>query len=808
MASTLEEVIEREFKRGATPAGASLGAAIEKEFGEAAVPSTSKVIQSETLGTPGLSEIGARFSVGEGRTFQEKYNAFKKAFPEGELIYSHVSSPGVVTPGEREVSSGRQLLFRRTPNEPFAKVDPTLTEKFEPLADMAQFLSQDIGSIVGQVAATLPAGKTLSVLPFMARSFMGATVGDLAQQGVQEARGINTESAGDAAGGSVMKGFSAAAGAGAGNVVSKVLNAGRGAGFLSLERGAPEAIEAARRLGVPGPIAPQIALNPALKRAAGQAAAASSSIKQYVDEQGQAAVRAMDRLKATGQGDFPALLNQAERSERARILSLAQLPRRTEYTEAGRRIQQAVEQWDDIAKTQINGLYDTARRIDQPIFDFRAVQAEAERVAMGTQTRGLGGEVQILGPRGEVMSSVRQEGDLIKASKLPKESKLNDVIDTIRQVDPNVRELTLPDGKVVPAHEQLNAIRRQLYDLKTPPAGEVAKLEHREAARLYDAITKTIENPVNQNPAFVQAWKAANTAAARRFDTLDKIAVTQAIKSETPSRLADRITAPNNAENLATFRRLRQPDEYQSLVDAWKTRLLDRPENITKTLDSYDRPTLNLLLDKNEQSLFRNIGNQIDRLSATGIREALQKQSERGALAGQMFRTGDTAQLSELASFIARNGGSNSPFGRSVRAGIIDDIFDQVIRYDKGGRVIDFKRLDTVLSEYEKAGVNRFLTASDIQHLKDQRVVAEMMKRVNDAGTSIAGAEAAGDVVYRTSEKALYHMFRLMGFGRLMTMAPVNRFLIGSGEAKSPHVLLKMMSGAMGSTLADLERKE
>jgi len=503
--ASLEELVFREFAGGATPPGDTLDELVSREFsGNRVTPSS--VVPQESLGTPGLTDTKTRFSVGEGRNYEEKYKAFTKAYPEGDLAITTLSNVNPINPQHRDIGSEKVLLFRKTPREPYSKVDANSFEKFEPLGDLVDFAAQDIGSIIGQIGAIIPVGKPISLLPLLLRSFTGAAGGDIAQQGLQQARGVNTESLGDVVGGGVMKGVGAAGGAALGTFGSKLLNAVKGGGFMRLERGADEAIEAANRLGTPPLIAPQVALNPALKKAAAQASAVSGSIKQYVDDQGQAALRASDALRSTfGPDDLAQKLTQFESSERAKILSLSGLSKRVETTESGRVLQQSVDKWNDLSKAKINELYAKARSVDQPFFDMRPVQSIAQKVEDGVQTRGM-------------------DGGLLKASKFPKESQLLDVIETIKQINPNVSELKLPDGRVVPAYDQLNAVRRQLYDLKTPPLGEKPRLEHVQAGKLYSAITDVIENPVNKNPQFVAAWKGANKAAAARFNTLDKSA--------------------------------------------------------------------------------------------------------------------------------------------------------------------------------------------------------------------------------------------------------------------------------------------
>ena len=821
--ASLEELIIREYRK---PPGSAIGAAnledrIMAEYegkGGITPPTPSQVVPEEQLGPPGLESLKARFGISEGRTFGEKLKGFQSSFPEGELVLTNVSKPSPFAEGQRDISSERQLLFRRNANESFSKVDAGALEKFEPLADIVDFMGGDIGSAIGQIIALTPANKTISVLPLMGRLFAGGAAGEALQQGVQTLRGTQEESGEDILAGSVMKGGAAAAGGAAGNVLTKFWNALKGGGLLSLNRGAEEAIEASSRLGVPRPIAPQLAINPAFKRAAAQSAAASSSIKRYVDEQGQAAVRALDRIKPPAGINLEQALSTVESQERNMILNRTRslLARRVEAPEAGRRVQQLIDNWDDVAKTNVNKLYQKARTIEKPEFDLTPAINEAKNIERGVIAAGKG-EAPVVemekafGDVVPVFKSAGKPGGQIRVSGTkgdPVQSEVLDVVNTMKQMEPGVIEITTQDGKLITGVDQLNALRKRLYDAKTPAVGEKPREAHAIAQRLYSAITDVIENPTNKSPGFVTAWQQANRAAANRFDTLDKVLIHKALGSETPSQLAIRLIQPNQAENLALLKGLGQEQKYRAVQDNFKTRLLDKPETLLKTLDSYDTPTLNLLMDKPEQAIFRDVGSKLQRLDSLGIKQAIEKQSERGALAIEALNSGDSRAVQQYAALVQKSGGPQSPLGQSFRAGLIDNILGSVKKYEKAGEAIDFNKLNTVIADYEKKGLMKFLTPADVQHLKDQRVVAEMVKQVQDAGTSIAGAEAAGDIVYRTNTKALYHMARLMGFGRLLIMPSVNSFLIGTGKAKSTLIPLKMASGILGSTLVNLEKEE
>jgi len=760
-------------------------------------PTPSGGIDQEKLGPPGLDDVGLRFGIGEGNTFGEKLKSFQKKFPEGDLVFVPVTSPNPFNPDVRE-SSKKQILFRETPDQAYRKVDPKITEKFEPLNDIVQFFAGDVGAIGGEILAAISTKgiSSIKLLPLMARMFAGAASGETIQQTIQQLRGINEEKPADIAAGSLMKGAASVAGTGVGNVASKLINAlpPTNAGFLALERGATDAISASQRLGLPPPLANQLAVNPTLKRVANQSAASTSSLNIYVDEQTQAAVRALDKLKPSGSQGFEGALIAAESKERAGILrgSLASIGRKIEGTTAGRRIQQLVDSWNDTSRANIDVLYNKARSIEEPNFDLNSVLPVAQDIERGVVSRGVdGGAVKVSGTK----------GDPVQASVLS-------VIDDLKQLDPNVRSLTTPEGKTISGVDQLNALRKRLYDAKTPDVGEVPRESHAIAQKLYSSITEAIENPVGGSPSFVSAWKQATRAASDRFGTLDKLLIHKAIASEEPAALAARLIKPGQVDNLAVLRKIGGKEKFAAVQDRLKTTLIETPENIVKEMDKFDAPTLNMLMSKQDQAVFREAGSRAEKLNSLGIKKALTKQVSDGAQVRAMLDTSDTRQIAELSRLIENSGGLDGKLGLSTRAGLIDNIITDVTKFDKGGKKIDFKKLNTLLDDFEKRGLTRFLKPSDIQHLKDQRIVSAMIQAGDDVGASMAGASASANVVFRTSQSAIFHMVRLMGLGRALTFPAVTRFLIGTGAEKSPHTVLKVFSAAMGTALVDLEKDE
>ena len=126
----------------------------------------AQYVGQETLGKPGLEDVSVRGDVAAGDTRQEKLNAFKLAYPDGNLIFVPGTGVGVFGTDEQQraqsiieqVPSDKKhgtILFRKDASEPYAKIDADFLSKGgnEVLADVYEFFADDIGTVSGEILA-------------------------------------------------------------------------------------------------------------------------------------------------------------------------------------------------------------------------------------------------------------------------------------------------------------------------------------------------------------------------------------------------------------------------------------------------------------------------------------------------------------------------------------------------------------------------------------------------------------------------------------------------------------------------------
>ena len=249
----------------------------------------AQYVGQEELGTAGLEDISVRGDIAAGDNPQEKINAFKKAYPDGDLIFVPGTGVGIFGTDEQQqaqsiieqVPSDKQhghILFRKDKSEPFAKLDADFLSKGgnEVLADLYEFFADDIGTISGEIAAgskkflqlinKIPGVKfaskifpglnaitnaedVYSLLPLLTRTGIFSFAGEVAQETVQDFRGINEQGVKEIASSAGFKSIIATGGTAVLEpVVRRIANVFKGAGLISKSDEAADAILAVSEL--------------------------------------------------------------------------------------------------------------------------------------------------------------------------------------------------------------------------------------------------------------------------------------------------------------------------------------------------------------------------------------------------------------------------------------------------------------------------------------------------------------------------------------------------------------------------------
>lgn len=728
-------------------------------------------VEGESLAEPGLQKFGTRFDLGFSDTFQEKKAKFLDKYPEGEFVE-------VFEPRTDPASRQTTILFRRHPNEAYAELDARMVDRTELLMDFADF-SGELPATAME-AIFVRGGTLIKQLLRTAGSTVG---GDILKEAVEGVRGYQQETLSELAERVGTRAVISTAGAAATVTVTGPLNAVRGAASIKVAASAPAAQRAAKKLRIPGLLASQIARSPLLRKLGGQAGAVMPRINDYINDQQGALVRAFSRLRAK---DLVKVLNEeidsVHDAARSQILRAAQITPSRNLTQAGTAIQEGIAEYDDLAKLLVNRSYQRARMIEAPVFDVTPLKSTAREVRLGVQ-------------------GVDAEGNAIQLSAL--DQKLVDILEKIDSLDPNLPSVIV-DGIEIDATAQLRALRSQLWDMKTPPPGEIARQAERDAGKIYSALTHAMRNPKNANPDFVNAWRLADATASGRFDTMEKLIVIQSAKSETPAQMAARLVQPNQVDNLRVLKDSMPDSRWNEFREAVKSDFMnpDKADSLTKRLETFDKPTLDTLLTKEDKSLLFNIGAQIDRLNSVGVKQALQRQTQQVALLNELIDSGSTAKVRGLLGLAA----DNVTLRKSLRAGLMERVFNNSVEVREGVRTVNRVVLQREMKQLRESGAISLLDFQDIRTLKEIDTILEFVPASPDSGTSLQAGEAVAGT-RSISVDALQTILEHIGVGRVLTSPIFQRVVLGKGRKPLPFNSLRVVGSVLARAAADLEQE-
>ena len=765
-----------------------VAAAVQQQTQQLAGSPHSSVLQ---LGSPGLDEPLLRASLSLDENLDELNATFQKRHPNGSIAVK-------IAYGEPT------LVFRKEKEDQWSMVDAPVGEEGM-LPDMMDFVG-DVPEILGELVA-LVNSRGLTLPAFTRRLFLGGFGGHSVEELGEMMAGTQKESAGEVIGGGLLEGTISSVGGLLTLPISGGVNIIRGAGTMKRAPGSSSAELAAKRISaetgveLPALMPHQLTLSPLLRKMAGQAGATLSTIQQYWLRQQSEMVRAFKRLNLDDpakRGNLTYVLAReaAERTHRIEKL----IRRKITSKKGGENLKKGLEEYDEIAQANVNSLYKTAREVETPVFDFDAALKLADDIEMGAPAMARPQTVTKADPYADVDLMAGERGvtkeilppEILNVSR-PPDSRLQQVIDNLRQIDPNVEEVVI-DGVKYTQTDALLAMRQQLWDLKTPPKGEPRRIEHRDAARMYNKITEMVDNPVGGSGVFKQAWEAARTAARERFQVWDNAIIQEISRTDTPANLASRLLSTGvHVDEIGVIKEILPANRWNIVQNHLESILVGKGSAIGRTLDEMDGATLDAIMSKERQQVFRKLGDSLKRLEDMKVVEALETQAGRGNQARILLENQNTLALDELIKTFP----AGSEGRRQLRAGLLDTIIKDSIIYSKSGAIsaIDSEIVTATMKRLKKSGANKVLTPRDWRSLHDFVNYARRSHIGADVGTSIQASETAAGL-RELKGSAFRTVLENLSFGWFMTSERGFRILLGKGKGSPrPQLQLNWLKG-------------
>jgi len=729
----------------------------------------------------GESDIGFidRTMIARGDSLEEKQNIFSRIYPDGDL--------------QRVPVSG-DLVFRRDPSESYRILNPEGLD----FTDVGQFAGEYGHVLLGEILGSnltlnrrtgeierLPKGSSLGrsrrVLSTLTRGAGGAVLGETVKQAEQYLTGVQEDPWATALlQKPATEGLFSFAGGSVAEIGFRGVDIALGSGLYTVTPGGARAMAAAERQGLPQPLPGQTTGSNFITRVQGQAGQLTARIQNYLDNANQRSVEAFRQIASLTPAERNASINIIQNGmEQAKSDFVRSLGRQANVSnqEFGQFVKTSYDQFTERTRTDVSNAYAIARSYlseGDPIkFDISDLKTTAGEIADITKVT-------------VVRDGTRQEQEIT-----------NKALEEVRELAAQIRDA---DPSTV-GTEQMMAWEDRLVELATPPlVGDPtvprrAMIEggyteaNQKAITLKKSLKNSFDFPLNRGEDFTAAWKKARGAASERADTLNDVFAMYVAKTQEPSAVANYVFNPENIkpENVRSMFRVMDEQQREATQLAFFTNFLRNPDKINQTLDVFDEDVLTLMISPNELKRLREVGQSISNIDNAGIGRVLTRQEEFVPFFRELVaQNPQTVQTGNLFRLVQSRGGVNSPEGRAIKAALVEAIARDAVRLtgSEGRRKISASTLDSAMAAYEDRNLMRFLTADEVNTLRD---LFDYVGAVQPQGEGVAGLLGAQTVAEATrgSPNAIAFLLRQIGVGNLITSSAGRRFLQGTVSGKT-----------------------
>jgi hypothetical protein len=773
-----------------------------------------------------------------GDTAAEKYRHFKKSHPEGEIVRN---------PKDKE------LYYRLGREGSFQKIDPSMLGdpggwRDLPL-DLLEFAAEEAPIAAGEIAAfgllrrppvsTVARARTLlgdllsrattrppalgekaGWLENTLRAATGAFVGESGRQLAQTVAGTQNQPLADQlARASTMAAFSAG-GEFATKPIIQGVKALKGIPIAKVIERVKPALRAEKRFRLPHLTPGQTVINPILARWERMGRTISTAMITHFDKQIKQARRTWDTL-ITSNANPNAITENISRAvddAESNIWKGANVRWRSlDSAGTGEQILKGVMRWNKLARNAVNRLYDDARAVETPVYQITNLKTLTDEVKAGVRYSAPPEDVPtgVLDVTGREIT--RKETRDRRLSQQLNEA-VRDVIETIQNLNPDLPSVTHPGGRIDDATEQLKTLRQTLYDIKTPTPGDVPRHEQRDAARLYNELSKVMRNPILDTEDGAKLWETAAKAAEKRYMKLDKMIIAQILKTDVKggaSQLARSIIRNGKQSDLLDLRSVMTATDFLHISNFAAAQIFEKPS----LLKSMDKDVLKVLFRKTDLDNIRATVDDFKRIRklGVGLTKAFADNSvQRKGLT--KFLLGATPR--QMDEFIETMQGQPESIDL-IRKTILDGIGEAAIVQE----AFDVRRFLGVYYKLDDAGLfqaGKLFTKDQLENIKDLRRYIEVASGVSqkDAGTSLMAAEAVSPTALATQGGAaipgmLHKILLIGGFGRLVTSPMFSKLVRGRyrkvpgpGMAGWDSAFLRGMAATIAASLGQSSEEE
>lgn len=654
------------------------------------------------------------FDVSRSNESTEKYAKFKEKYPKGDIIFV-------------PTDSGTIELARASEKEPFRKL-----------------------GLVGPIAATIASPQTLaSVAAGIATGGASLPVSMLAQAGagaassalnnyIEYLRGYQETGLGPM---SVEAGAEALLGA-AGEPIARGLTGAMGKGKEAVITSFKELAEASGEI-------------PVLRGQTGNPI--KTTLFKYVSKFSPQAKLALREQRASIRGmleretDFTPeqiaafsdeqLANYLDLYGTDIVLSKVGVPSGATANVVGKELRNALNKWKQLGQAATDARYTEALGFGKnEYWDPSKLKAFADENLQPV----VGRKVRTPDENGVLPMGDDAYGDVQLSRDLHPE--LKSILTAITQLD---KPIALHKG--FSGVQQLMALRTRVGNLLRE---DIPGVQEKQAAKLYELLTETIETPFSGNPAFVAKWAEANAEYKAYSDFLRFGEVKAALSEKPAEKVAEKFMKPGNLDFMKLLRTNLTADP--STAQAWDvlkrgfkeqfTTSTDKLATVNRALEKFSPEERALLMSKEEERTLRMAGFQAQQIQNGPIAKMLREFNTEGDRILQLASDGNAAEIKRL---VTAAGGIDSDVAGGMRAGVFQNLLSrsEYIDENTGLKVVDPGKLSTAIGELRKSGrLNELFTPAHWRRFDNWEKVAAVVGKNADEGSSIQAGEVAGDI--------------------------------------------------------------
>jgi len=683
-----------------------------------------------------LDDNMLEFDMAGSENLVAKQQKFKKKYPQGSLI------PLTMNDGSVE------LFFKKTPQDKYRSVNKGVNV---PEISRAIFSGETIGGVFGsRLGIKGTAG--------------GTALGSATEAGIEKFRGYEVGTAKDVG-------------------IETAKETGFATGFDLLTRGAFKIYNKIKNKNYPTNIAVedfaddlqnfthknnlkalsigQVAKTDLVKSTYSQTKITDNKLKDLTKEQAQSLKDQFGKLGA----DFDPSLYSDEQLEV--ILKgqsddiLNNLLKNTninsslidDFAKAGKDFVGGINKWKAATKTQRDNYYDKAIALaDDVVFDISKLQSVSNNISKvitgkGKQQASKQVQTSILDEFGNpINKTVTPVSKGVPLDKVPNE--ILKLVDDIKKLDPQI-SMYQGNNPIL----QLKSLRTRLYNLQQSedPATKLY------ANKLFSELKEIMQKPQSGNKQFIEAYNTASAYNAWRENILNLSVIKRSLKSDT---VEDIVQSKFNIINPSEVQYIKEvfkddPKTFQMLKNVYLTNIVKNKSTLNQFLDKEDlyRETVNKIFTKGEVKAIKDFANAKSKINSSALNQSISQDISNAERAYQLIDQGYDA----FGQLIKSQGGANSKFAQSTKAGIYKRILDKATTTnDQGINVLNLKIFSKEINKLkDNKALNDFLfSADDFKNLDMYNLYANTINISDDVGGAMQKGSIASDLKSFLNPKA------------------------------------------------------